>query len=552
MSDAPFVLASGPRAVALGAATPDMLIVVTGDQNTISLTRQGAFAFHLLDEAFRQARTASRPAAFYDGTRPNWTNIARHHDAPRDLYQALWDFATDPHLPPQRAGIILGLAGEGKTTLLMRLAWDLAAAGYPVLWRHQGTVLPNARIPLHGDRPLILAFDSIDQEPDLPQLLADLQEIGLPFVVLGNARPHEWRAADLESRLRALVRVRFFHLGRLSPAEARAILNKLEAADKLDRLADLAPEARVQHFLARHKAAGQLLPALLTARAGQADFTHFVLSVLENLGRRPDGPFLLRGYAFIAALHRFDFGMPRELLARCLDLTPDMVGPRLLRPLEGELLEITQTERRLYTRHPAIAEEAFRLITRRRLGPEAEFVYQAIFAGLQQRLSQGPAEAERKLLTLLPLAFQRRGQHGRARALFQLATQADPVDAPTWQAWALMEARLGRHDRARALLKDGLQQVRAAPDRALPLSTLGSLLARAQRYAEAEDAFRQALALHDRAPLTHYHYAWDCLRPQGRREEACRHLRRARELGARKDKHRQKIQRALKRLGCDD
>ena len=44
-----------------------------------------------------------------------------------------------------------------------------------------------------------------------------------------------------------------------------------------------------------------------------------------------------------------------------------------------------------------------------------------------------------------------------------------------------------------------------------------------------EDA-QEALRLHPKDPLTHYHYAVDCLAPQRLLDQACQHLRRAQEL----------------------
>jgi tetratricopeptide (TPR) repeat protein len=45
------------------------------------------------------------------------------------------------------------------------------------------------------------------------------------------------------------------------------------------------------------------------------------------------------------------------------------------------------------------------------------------------------------------------GKHERARELFQKATEADPKHAPAWQAWAVMESGLGKHERARELFQ---------------------------------------------------------------------------------------------------
>jgi tetratricopeptide (TPR) repeat protein len=110
-----------------------------------------------------------------------------------------------------------------------------------------------------------------------------------------------------------------------------------------------------------------------------------------------------------------------------------------------------------------------------------------------------------------------------------------------------MEAQQGQPETAEALLRRGLEQVEERRGRALLLSTLGSILAHREAYPEAEDAFRQALAFDEKDPLTHYHFAVNCLIPQGKLEEACRHLERARSLRPRKERDRRKIESALRR-----
>ncbi|MCX7681134.1 MAG: tetratricopeptide repeat protein, partial [Anaerolineae bacterium] len=145
------------------------------------------------------------------------------------------------------------------------------------------------------------------------------------------------------------------------------------------------------------------------------------------------------------------------------------------------------------------------------------------------------------------LLEKEQGEIEAARALFRRASKADPKHAPTWEAWALLEKGQGRLDQACRLLEDGLQRVAERRDRARLLSILGSLLADQRRYQEAEAHFRQALDLHEHDPLTHYHFAVRVLLPTGRREEACKHLRRALELRPRKERDRRRIEQALKR-----
>ena len=591
-------------------------IIITGDNNQVHLGHQGGFVFRLLDEAFRQAQAAGQPADFYNGARPNWANIARQQDAPRTLFPSLMDFILHG-TPAQRLGVISGLSGEGKTTLLMHAAWEAAGQGLPVLWRHYGHVTQPYEHPFEQNGPLLICLDELPYVNELPALLSDLNESGLPFVLLGTARLHEWDNSPLRPEVERRVTVQEFRLERLDEREARALLKRLEANNALGALQEKTPSERLDYLLGRLQADGQLLPALMTSRAGRSfeAILETVFTSLEKRYREERVAFLLRGYAGIALVHRFGFWISRRLLAEFLPCPEAELTPRLLSPLRGELTEITEEEAgRLSTRHPWIAERALGLLAGRRL-PEERYLYQDLFNALGRILSAVRYAEERKLTTLLPLAFKYQGRIAEARRLFQQASQADPKHAPIWQAWALLEKEQGRIDEARrlfhqasqadpknapvwqawallekeqgnidearrlflqatqanpkdavswqawalleaqqghsetaeALLRRGLEQVEERRGRALLLSTLGGLLARQKKYAEAEDAFRQALDFDEKDPLTHYHFAVNCLIPRGKLEEACRHLERARSLRPRKERDRQKIESALRR-----
>ncbi len=455
-----FALATGSRAAAL-AGNANGTLIVTGDSNFISLNRGDAFWFHVLDQKVREVLASRAPASFYDGTPPNWVNIARAEDARRILYQDIRRFVEDPSLPAQRMALILGLAGEGKTTLLMRLAWDLAEAGYPVLWRHSGVAFSTPAVDFaEYDRPLIICFDQADEEKDLPALANDLTQFGIPYTILAASRHHEWRNAGLEPELRrAIYRLQPFAITRLQPDEVNDLLDRLDAAGKLDALADMPRERQVRHFLHRLEADGQLLPALLTARHGATSFEAIVESVLKKVRERFDnGSFLVEAYAVLASVHRFGYWLSRSLYARALGMDPADVGPRILRPLEGELLEMTEAYgERLYTRHPVIAERVLALAERNGWVRESRYLYAALFDTLGVCLRENPHLPECKLLTLLPLALKRVGDFAAARELFQKGTQADPSHAPVWQAWALMEKERGNIDKARELFQKGTQ-----------------------------------------------------------------------------------------------
>ncbi len=573
-----FVIASGSEAVAFGGDVRDC-IIVTGDQNLISLGRKGKLVFEWLSDDFRQRQRSAPRADFYDAQEPNWANIANGDDAPRRLLDELLAFARRSELP-YRAALILGAAGEGKTTLLRRLAWELAEEGAPVLVRHEEYLAPAFRLPISPDRPLVLVIDEAADEEEIPKLAKDLRDHGVPFLMLLAARQHEWQNANLEAALKRAVTLGKFLLRRLERSEVEAILDRLERAARLDALKGLPRAQQVEHFLDRLKADGQLLPAMLTARYG-TEFEDILLRVFEKLRRRmpAESEFLLDAYALLASVHRFGFWLGRDTLAGALGIPQDRVYPRVLAPLEGELIEIReQGEDRLITRHPVIAERALRLLEERHWVSPAEELYRRIFEALGEVLRREPQTPQRKLLTLLPLRFLARADYQQARWLFERARLADPTNAAVYQAWALMEAKLGRYEEARRLfelgvradptdapssqawalmelkldakralevVQRGLEKVTDPSERARLLSTQGSAWAKLGKFREADQAFEASLRLSP-SPYTHYYFALRSLWPQGQRSKACEHYRRALALNPPPDLRR-KIEKALKR-----
>ena len=468
-------------------------VIITGDDNFISLNCQNAFAFHLLDDDFRAQQSNRDPATFYDGRRPNWANIARKDDAPRNLFEDIQQFVTNPELPGQRMALILGLSGEGKTTLLMRLAWALAESGYPVLWRHSGRVFnrSNYDFRFEYDRPLILCFDQVDEEADLPILTRELVEHGIHFIILATAQHHAWHNAEMDSFLRRHLYLKGFPLGKLTEKEVNDLLDCLAAANKLDALEKLSRSQQVRLFMDRLRADGQLLPALLTIRYGAHDFEAIIESLLLKLRQRRDENFLFNAYINLSSIHRFGYGLSPSLLASMLDISEDEIRIRVQGPLdkELELLEVTESDERLYTRHPLIADKAFK-ISLKRYWIDPHSIYIKFIQAIAETLRSNTFQIRhRELLT----SFIRKLKNDTAVIIDKILNKIDAVvidDSTFWEIWGIVARTTGEAEKARVFFQKALK---FTSKRAPILQAWGVMESRLGKYEEARHLFEQAI-----------------------------------------------------------
>ncbi len=436
-----------------------------------------------------QARTTvatHTSQAFYNGTLPQWADIAAGYDVERDRLTDLQDFvesraALGGALP---IALVLGRSGDGKSTLLMRLAAELNDRGDRVLWhepnqRNQVALDLTALATLKTDRRVVVIIDdahALDLE-GLEQQVRSLHRDSAGLLLVLGVRRELWLGG--RQLPQSIAQIQRFEIDRVSDAEIDRFLAAYERAGELGKLVNLSPAARAAKF--RQGADRQLLVMLLEAKYNES-LTSYVQKTLNDLADR-FSPKVVQACQLVAALHTFDLGFPARLLETILDV--DELETDILAKTDGWLIS-EGYGRLIQTRHPVIATVIFQgdRANYRRLSQfiEAElqqtpdyFLTPRLMHNLRVRTKTKaldlPVEPLRDVFRQAVNCFPIRRfvyniwavmendckNYDQARKLFRKATEADPNNAASWQAWAVMESGLKNHAEARRLFQQATE-----------------------------------------------------------------------------------------------
>ncbi len=172
--------------------------------------------------------------SYYEGKKPSYQDIARHLPVKRTLLEKEIAISVEEN----RVTVIKASSGQGKTTLALKIAYDLQEqyAIYQLLWCNDQKELSNiasyfaTRVKL-GEKPLII-IDNLDSQLSewnrLAQLLQD--EVAYHYRLVITTREDDWYnfSGDLSS-IKSLQVVKLF----LSEEEAQDIFQVLRQAGKL-------------------------------------------------------------------------------------------------------------------------------------------------------------------------------------------------------------------------------------------------------------------------------------------------------------------------------
>lgn len=371
----------GEIAAALPAVPASVIPVAAGGLSPIA-------GWQLIDVQFLDALPAltnGEIIRYFDGAVPTWRHavcptIPRRQDAEKltaRLAQLAHDnFARSMHL-------IRAAGGEGKSTMLLQVAADVARAGdWSVLWRTSPKegISPEQVTALHPARRWLIVADDADNIvpglADSARGVGELNRNGVHFLLA--ARDADWKNAQGSRQPWAEWLDSFpdIVLRGITANDAKVVLTAWEGLgpDGLRELAAISDSAeRIAAFESavrdavgkqdeqarRHRPQeGSFFGGLLAVRFGQNGLQAHVRAFLHRLNAmRIEGGkgTLFDALLYVAACHGAGIpGIDEKVLADLVGVPREWVQRRVVRPL-GEEASAVQSAGQVLTRHSQVA-----------------------------------------------------------------------------------------------------------------------------------------------------------------------------------------------------
>jgi SIR2-like domain len=304
---------------------------------------------------FRPVKSAEKKADYRSyfllGTEPRWEDIGNDFDAPREFTSTLVaDVQSMLKVNEVSLIAITGSAGSGKSTVLMRAATSLVAAGNLVFYTN------SEELPALHDfegalellpRRSVITFDSASLAAGiLPDYLAAAKRCPTKHIFIIAARTN-----TLAERLpvyKNYVTVKEYQVPDLTLSDIDSIIDTLERKHLLGRLANMPRNQQREVFLSY--AHNQILVAMRRATLGPG-FDDIIKS--EFLTAEPlEAKFL---YLCASLVTDAQFTITKQQMIACVDLKPaDTLG--IIRDnLRGVLIPTASNSDRYAARHRVIA-----------------------------------------------------------------------------------------------------------------------------------------------------------------------------------------------------
>ena len=435
---------------------------------------------------------------YYRGRSPNWATVDRDLDAPRDITLTVKQFLIRQEL---RVAMLHAPAGWGKSTVARRIAYDLwREEGFKVFWVEDPERFPKGLNTILSDskqKDVLVVIDNARDLSDIHIRLNDWHRNNsnrLRVLLVGRTSEIFSNFLRLD-KLKTMNYFMMFEMNWISYSEAENITERLRESGKLGLLENTRPEERARQFIQAGN--GDLLAAMLTSVSGHG-LNKIMKDVCQQVRSRPGGTDILRAYCLVATLESIGVSCTHRLLFELIELKKESVYSVVLNKLPGEL-DLNFLRKTIETRHKAVAQAAIKELYGAKES-EAYFDRFEIYNDILKAVGKIHVFPERKLNTIIPLQYKNKTLTiEQARKLFKTATECSPTDAPTYQAWGILEKEQGFVDEARELFVKGL----AADPRHAPTYQAWGILEKEQGFVDsARELFKQGLEADPRhAPI---------------------------------------------------
>ena len=477
--------------------------------------------FERVGDLLKQAEDTPK-SDFYEGVIATWSDIRQRRDAERDAYSEALEW-----LDQCEGGgripllVITGRAGDGKTTLLMRLAATLADRGREVWYTNDG----GAGLPITAlSEPSALASPAMKPTPktqtatpstlgqatvlcldefglcDRPLLESQLKHLhthSAPITILATARPEQWR--PLYYGVEGLANVFELKLANLSDSEIDRLLDRLTRANALGKLQKKSVPEQRQAFREKNRANKQLLLCLFELRKDETlvSYLRRHLRDIERLANNArEQVDVAEACRWVCAVHAFGLGLPETYLRQLVQIPSYLPFDRaVLQKASSFLVKRTlsrqngQSETYIYTRHALVAEMVWRNELRESQEYGEDPLYRLLeFIKLDLKDNEG-----RNVPKLFQAFRQQFNYHYKldlptVRPLFELASQHPRIAKYVLHIWAGLERRAGNIANARELYARALK---VAPDEPVIYQAWAHLESRQRNYNKARELFER-------------------------------------------------------------
>jgi hypothetical protein len=357
----------------------------------------------LVDAAFIYARkrklVEDELLRFFDGQPPTWRHALSSQIPRRNAADQIIEELTSGDSSNRDLRVVLGAAGEGKSTVLLQVAAQMATVeGWRVWWRlrPQSGITEQDVLKLgnSGGNWLLVFDDAETLVDDLGQIFSVLHDVGLDGLhFLCCARDTDWEAVKGPELL--LSWAQYIDIPEQQPLrgidfdDALAIveawrgvgerglgdLRKYQTDDERARAleqAALIPAARPQD--------GSFFGALLKVRFTKEGLLSHVANVMQRLTTRAvaQDNSLLDAFLYVSAVDAIGIdGLDQTVLADLLGVGRDRLVSRVVRPLADEAAAIPASHS-VRTRHSDIARSTLVLVERGRFSTDLTEIFPSI------------------------------------------------------------------------------------------------------------------------------------------------------------------------------